>query len=57
MAMGMSVQSEHEWFVVSERRLSRKCLKCLINGEVHSQQIPIEGTVPSLSWGHLLGEE
>ena len=55
MAIGMSVQSECECFMVSENIIwetSRKYLKCL-----HSQQFPIEGTITSFSWGHLPGEE
>ena len=30
MMIRMSVQSEDEWFVISERQPSRKCLKCLM---------------------------
>ena len=59
ISIGTSVQGECERFVVCENMkwATLKEMPEVFDGLVHRKQFPVEGTVASLGWGHLLGEE
>ena len=59
VAVGVSVQCKCEGFVVGQnmKMSAFQEMAKMFDCEVHSQQLPVEGTVASLSRCHLPGKE